>query len=224
VATRELALLFVLPEHQSTTIPPLLHKARGRKEEGKKTTRKRERYRTRLPAHRGEAQIENKLPHPRASAKRGGTAGDDDREGLGWPPSELALLFVLPEHQSTTIPPFLRKAKGRKARREENNMKARDIKRGYWLTRGGSNREQASQTPHLRGKGGAAGDGDREGLGWPPWELALLFVLPEHQSTTIPPLLRNARAKRKKGRKHNTKETKIPRKDRSSTTRRVDVR
>jgi hypothetical protein len=151
----------------------------------------------------GEAQTGNKLPHPRAFAKRGGTAGDGDREGLGWPPSELALLFVLPEHQSTTIPPFLRKAKGPKARREENNRKARDIKRGYRLTRGGSNREQASQTPRLRKKGGTAGDGDREGLGWPPWELVLLFVLPEHQSTTIPPLLRKARGKRKKGRKQH---------------------
>jgi len=44
----------------------------------------------------------------------GGTVGDDDREGLGWPPLELALLFILPEHQSTTIPPFLLKARGEK--------------------------------------------------------------------------------------------------------------
>jgi len=157
----------------------------------------------RLPAHRGEAQTENKLPHPRAFAKRGATTGDDDREGLGWPPSELTLLFVLPEHQSTTIPPFLRKAKGRKARREEKNMKERDIKRGYRLTRGGSNIEEASQTPRLQENGGVVGDSDREGLGWPPWELALLFVLPEHQSTTIPPLLHKARGKRKKGRKQH---------------------
>jgi len=198
---RELALLFVLPEHQSTTIPPLLRKKLGA--ERKKGRKQHERERDIRRMYVGEAQTENKLPHPRASAKRGGTAGDDDREGLGWPPSELALLFVLPEHQSTTIPPFLRKAQGRKARREENNMEARDIRRGYRLTRGGSNREQASQTPRLREKGGAAGDGDREGLGWPPWELALLFVLPEHQSTTIPPLLRKAKAKRKKGRKQH---------------------
>ena len=117
-------------------------------------------------------------PRPR---KKGGNAWNSDREGLGWPPSELALLFILPKHQSTTIPPFLRKAKGRKARREENNMKARDIKRGYHLTRGGSNREQASQTPRLREKGGNAWNNDREGLGWPPRVLALLIVLPQHQ-------------------------------------------
>ena len=80
-------------------------------------------------------------------------------------------------------------------------MKARDIKCCYRLTRGSSNREQASQTPRLREKGGATGDSDREGLGWPPWELALHFVLPKHQSTSIPPLLHKARGKRKKGRK-----------------------
>jgi len=70
-----------------------------------------------------------------------------------WPPSELALLFFLPKHQFTTIPPFLCKVKGQKARREENNMKARDIKHGYRLTRGGSSIEQDSQTPRVREKG-----------------------------------------------------------------------
>jgi len=82
-------------------------------------------------------------------------------------------------------------------------MKARDIKHGYGLTRGGSNREQASQTPRLEKKGGTIGDGVQEGIWWPHWELSLLFVLPEHQSTTIPPLLRKSRGKRKKGRKQH---------------------
>ena len=82
-------------------------------------------------------------------------------------------------------------------------MKARDIKHCYRIIRGGSNREQASQTPCIHKKGGTAGDGDREGLGWPPQELALLFVLLENQSTTIPPLLHKARDKRKKGRKQH---------------------
>jgi len=41
-----------------------------------------------------------------------------------------------------------------------------------------SNREQASPTPCLRKKGGTTVDGDREGLGWPPRELALLFSFP----------------------------------------------
>ena len=73
-----------------------------------------------------------------------------------------------------------------------------------------SNREQASPTPCLRKKGGTAGDDDREGLGWPPRELALLFVLPEHQSTTIPPLLRKKLgAERKKGRKQHEREREI---------------
>jgi len=67
-----------------------------------------------LPDHKGRLQTENKLPQPRARAKKRGTAGDGDREGLGWPPRELTLRFVLPQHQSTTIPPFLRKARGRK--------------------------------------------------------------------------------------------------------------
>jgi hypothetical protein len=63
---------------------------------------------------RGGAQAKHKPPKPRAFAKRGGIEGDDDRGGLGWPPWELALRFVLPEHQSTTMPPFLRKARGQK--------------------------------------------------------------------------------------------------------------
>jgi len=82
-------------------------------------------------------------------------------------------------------------------------MKERYIKRGYQLTRGGLNIEQASQTPCLREKGGDVGDNNREGLGWPPWELTLLFVLPEHQSSTIPPLLCKSRGKRNKGRKQH---------------------
>ena len=53
----------------------------------------------------------------------------------------------------------------------------------------GSNREQASPTMCLRKKGGIAGDDDREGLEYPPAKLALFFVLPEHQPTTIPPFL-----------------------------------
>ena len=43
---------------------------------------------------------------PSLPKKEGGIEGDDDREGLGWPPRELALLLVLPQHQPTTIPPF----------------------------------------------------------------------------------------------------------------------
>jgi len=82
-------------------------------------------------------------------------------------------------------------------------MKARDIKCGYQLTRGGSNKEEASQTLRLLKNGGTAGDDDQQGLGWPPWELALLFILPEHQSTIVPPLLCKARGKRKKGRKQH---------------------
>jgi hypothetical protein len=121
---RELALRFVLPEHQSTTIPPFLRKARGHEEEGKRTTREKGIYQPWLPAHKGRRlQTENKLPQPRAFKQKGGTAGDDDREGLGWPPWELSLLFVLPEHQSTTIPPFLRKARGRKKGRKQHERK-----------------------------------------------------------------------------------------------------
>ena len=87
--------------------------------------------------------------------KKGGTAGDGDREGLGWPPRELALLFVLPEHRSTTIPPFLHKAIGveRKKGRKQHERN-RDIKRVYRLTGGGSNREKASLLPCLHKKGG----------------------------------------------------------------------
>jgi len=82
-------------------------------------------------------------------------------------------------------------------------MKVRDIKRGYWLIRGGSNREQDSQTPCLRKEWGSAGDNNREGLGWPLQELALLFFLPKHKSTTIPPILHKARDKMKKRRKQH---------------------
>jgi len=149
---------------------------------------------------------------PSLREKKGGIEGDDDREGLGWPPRELALRFVLPEHQPTTIPPFLRKARGH----EEEGKKTTRGKGISSVATGSqgeaSNREQASPTPCLRKKGGTAGDGDREGLGWPPRELALLFVLPEHQSTTIPPLLRKKLgAERKKGRKQHERERDIER-------------
>ena len=65
----------------------------------------------------------------------------------------------------------------------------------------GSSKAQASQAPCLRKKGGIEGDDDRGGLGWPPWELALRFVLPEHQSTTMPPFLRKARGQKEEGKK-----------------------
>jgi hypothetical protein len=123
-------------------------------------------------------------PRPR---KKGGNVWDSDREGLGWPPRELALLLALPRHQPTTIPPFLRRARDRK---EENRVE---------------NKAQASQAPCLRQKGGIEGDDDREGRGWPPRELALRFVLPEHQSTTIPPFLRKARGHEEEG-KRTTRE------------------
>ena len=124
--------------------------------------------------------------------KKGGTAGDDDQEGLGWPPvnSHCVSSFLNTNPQQSHLFSVKLGAKSKKGRKQ--HTKARDIKRGYRLTRGGSNREQASQTPRLRKKGATAGDGDREGLGWPPREHALLFVLPELQSTTIPPLLHKA--------------------------------
>jgi len=80
VATRELALRFVLPEHQSTTIPPFLRKARGQKQEGKKKTQRQE-ISNMATGSQGEAQTENKLPKPHAFAKRGqlqGTAIEKD--------------------------------------------------------------------------------------------------------------------------------------------------
>jgi len=65
------------------------------------------------------------------------------------------------------------------------------------LTGAGSNRGQSPPAPRPRKKGGNAWNSDREGLGWPPWELALLLVLPQHKPTTIPPFLRKARDPRK---------------------------
>ena len=70
-------------------------------------------------------------PRPR---KKGGNAWNSDREGLGWPPRELALLLVLPQHQSMIIPPFLCKARDlERKKRVENEVKEIDIKRGYRL-------------------------------------------------------------------------------------------
>jgi len=80
-------------------------------------------------------------------------------------------------------------------------VKEIEIKHGYWLTRGGSNKAQASQAPCLCKNRGIEGDDNQEGLGWPPWELALRFVLPEHQSTTIPPFLYKARGQKEEGKK-----------------------
>ena len=153
----------------------------------------------------GEASNREQASPTPCLRKKGGTAGDGDREGLGWPPRELALLFVLPKHQSTTIPPLLRKKLGAERKKgRKQHERERDIERVYRLTRGRLKQRTSFPTPVPPQKGGGtAGDDDREGLGWPPSELALLFVLPEHQSTTIPPLLRKARTKRKKGRKQH---------------------
>ena len=46
----------------------------------------------------------------------------------------LALLLVLPQHQPTTIPPFLRKARDpERKKRVDNKVKETEIKRGYRL-------------------------------------------------------------------------------------------
>jgi len=67
---------------------------------------------------------------------------------------ELALLFIVPKHQSTTIPPFLHKAKGPKARREENNMKAREISNVATGSQGEAQIENKLPKPHTFGKRG----------------------------------------------------------------------
>jgi hypothetical protein len=63
------------------------------------------------------------------------------------------------------------KAKGQK---EEKRMRERETKVSNPLTGGGSNRGQSPPAPCPRKKGGNAWNNDREGLGWPPRELALL--------------------------------------------------
>jgi len=89
-------------------------------------------------------------------------------------------------------------------------MTERETKVSNPLTWGGSNRGQSPPAPHRRRKGGNAWNNDREGLQWPPWELALLLVLPQHQPTTIPPFLPKARdPKRKKRVEKKVKEIEI---------------
>jgi len=90
-------------------------------------------------------------------------------------------------------------AKRKKGRKQHERK--RDIKCVYWLTRGGSNREQASPTLCVHKNGGTIGDDNGEGLRWLPPELALLFILPEHQSTIIPPFLCKARGQKQEGKK-----------------------
>jgi len=72
-------------------------------------------------------------PAPRPH-KKGGYAWNSDREGLEWPPQELALLLVLPQHQPTIIPPFLHKVMDpERKKRVENKVKVIEIKCGYRL-------------------------------------------------------------------------------------------
>ena len=84
----------------------------------RKNAREKEKQRCLTPS-RGEARTEDNLPPAPRPRKKGGNVWDSDREGLGWPPRELALLLALPRHQPTTIPPFLRRARDRK---EENRV------------------------------------------------------------------------------------------------------
>ncbi len=88
-----------------------------------------------LPDHKGRLQTENKLPQPRARAKKRGTAGDGDREGLGWPPREITLRFVLPQHQRNKDP---------KKREKPNNTPSRCP-----LTRKRSNKAPNRKASHL---------------------------------------------------------------------------
>ena len=67
-----------------------------------------------------------------------------------------------------------------KGKKEEKCMRERETKVSSPLTGGGSNRRQSLPAPCPRKKGGNAWNSDREGLGWPPQELALLLVLPQH--------------------------------------------
>jgi hypothetical protein len=84
----------------------------------RKNAREKEKQRCLTPS-RGEARTEDNLPPAPRPRKKGGNVWDSDREGLGWPPRELALLLALPRQQPTTIPPFLRRARDRK---EENRV------------------------------------------------------------------------------------------------------
>ena len=111
--------------------------------------------------------IGSSLPSP-VPLQKWGIEEDYNREGLGWPPWELALRFILSEQQSTTIPPFLRKSRGH----EEEGKKTTREKGISFVATGSqgeaSNREQASPTPCLHKKGGTVGDSGQEGLRWPP--------------------------------------------------------
>ena len=105
-------------------------KAKGQKEE--KRTRERE-TKVSNPLTGGGSNRGQSPPAPRPR-KKGGNAWNSDREGLGWPPRVLALLLVLPQHQPTTIPPFLRKARDpERKKRVDNKVKEIEIKRGYRL-------------------------------------------------------------------------------------------
>ena len=105
-------------------------KAKGQKEE--KCMRERE-TKVSNPLTGGGSNRGQSPPAPRPR-KDGGNAWNSDREGLGWPPQELALLLVLPQHQPTTIPPFLHKAMDpERKKRVENKVKVIEIKRGYRL-------------------------------------------------------------------------------------------
>lgn len=80
MATRELALRFVLPEHQSTTIPPFLRKLGAKSKKGRKQ-HEGKRYQTWLPAHKGRLKQRTSIPNPAPSQKGGklqGTAIEKD--------------------------------------------------------------------------------------------------------------------------------------------------
>jgi len=143
--------------------------------------------------------------------KNGGIEGDYDQEGLGWPPRELALRFVLPEHQSTTIPLFSVKlgATRKKGRKQQE-------RKGYhsWLLAHKGRLQTENKLPQPRAfakKGGTAGDGDREILGWPPRELALLFVLPNTNPQQSHLSSIKLGVERKKGRKQHERKRDIKR-------------
>src|ERR1700728_3015287 len=69
--------------------------------------------------------------------KKGGTAGDDDQEGLGWPPvnSHCVSSFLNTNPQQSHLFSVKLGAKSKKGRKQHERK--RDIKRVCRLTRGG---------------------------------------------------------------------------------------
>jgi hypothetical protein len=155
--------------------------------------------------------------------KKGGTTGDDDQEGLGWPPvnSHCVSSFLNTNPQQSHLFSVKLGAKSKKGRKKHEGKRYQT-----WLPAHKGRLKQRTSfpnpTPSQKGGNCRGRRSRRTRVATQGTRTAFRpSRTPIHNNPTSPPQSLGAKGRREE---NNTKETKIPRKEGSPTARRVDVR